>query len=80
MRGCLTMGMLLAIAALMYVVNGVIVGMVYAQISPNGPTWLQQPKVAQILMFTTPILLLAAQWWVFDVFTGWVGRLSRRRS
>lgn len=80
MRGCLTLIVLLVIASLMFIVNGVIVGMIYAQIAQDGPHWLQQPKVMQIMMFTAPLGLLAIQWWIFDIVSNWVTRLSRRRS
>ena len=80
MRGCLMLGVVLVIASLMFIVNGVIVGMVYAQIAQGGPKWLQQPKVIQIMMFTAPLGLLAVQWWVFDLISNWVSRFTRRRT
>ena len=79
LRGCLILGATLFIASLLFVVNGVVIGMVYAQISPNGPPWLREAKVAQILMFVGPIVLLVVQWWIFDFVSDRVARLGRRK-
>lgn len=80
MRGCFTMGLILLITALMFVANGVVFGMIYAQLSKTGPLWLRQEKVGQILMFVGPLVLLVGQLWLFDLVSGWVSRLSRRRA
>lgn len=75
----MALGATLFIASLLFVVNGVIIGMIYAQVSRSGPLWLKQAKVAQILMFVGPVVLLVIQWWVFDLVSDQVGRLVRRK-
>jgi len=73
--GCLIIAVTCLIASALFVANGVLVGLIYAQISPGGPDWLRHPKVGQVLMFTVPVALLVFQWWLFDFVSDRVRRL-----
>ena len=77
-RGCFTWTLILSTAAVLFFVNGVVIGMIHAKFAPDGPSLLREAKVVQILMFTGPLLLLVIQWWLFDLMSDWLSRLVRR--
>lgn len=78
LSGCLTLTAMCLFTSLMFIANGILVGMIYARVSPAGPDWLRHPKVAQVLMFTGPVALLVCQWWLFDAVSDRVRRIVKR--
>lgn len=72
--GCLLMLLACAAACLMFVANGIVFSAIYTQLAPRGPEWLRHAKVAQVLMFVTPLLMLIAEWWVLDQLRDRLGR------
>ena len=66
------------IASALFVANGVLVGLIYAQLAPLGPDWLRHPKVGQVVMFVAPVVMLVCQWWLFYFVSDRVSRLVRK--
>ena len=50
--------------------NGLLVTVIATWIRQQAGLWIQQSKVAQGIMFAGPVVLIFAEWWLFDLLTG----------
>jgi hypothetical protein len=48
------------------VLNSGLVSRFYWQLADAGPEFLRNPRVAQMLMFLGPVMLLFLEWWIVD--------------
>ena len=48
------------------VLNSGLVSRFYPEIAAAGPALLRHPRVAQMLMFLSPVVLLFVEWWLVD--------------
>jgi len=47
-------------------INSTLVQISFAWLSPLGPALLRQPRVAQLIMFAAPVVLVGLEWWLAD--------------
>ena len=76
--GCLFLLLSVLAACLMLVVNGLVVSFVLGSVALRLPEFMRQPRVVQGLLFLGPVLLLAVEWWAYDVLTDWIFPLRSR--
>ena len=62
---------------LLLAVNGILVAMIHSQMDLTEGIWVRYPRLSQAAGFTTPLLLLVAELWLFDLL---VDIASRRRT
>ncbi|GEM_PF-1998118 len=62
---------------LLLAVNGILVAMIHSQMDLTEGIWVRYPRLSQAAVFTTPLLLLVAELWLFDLL---VDIASRRRT
>lgn len=60
-------GMAIAcVTALLLLVNGSLVLLLLKGFSRSTPEWLQGPSLLQFILFTVPVIMVIAQWMVWD--------------
>jgi hypothetical protein len=55
---------LLLLICVLIVVNSVLTSMVFYAFHTSGPQWLKEPRLAQPVLFLTPLLMLCIEIWV----------------
>ena len=75
--GCLFLLLSILAACAMLIVNGLVVSFVLGSAAARLPDFMRQPRVVQALLFLGPVLLLAVEWWAYDVLTDWIFPLRR---
>jgi len=63
---------------LFLVLNSALVSRFYWEVAAAGPAFLSDPRIAQMLMFLGPVVLLFIEWWIVDFVVETVS--PRRRS
>ena len=48
------------------VLNSGLVSRFYWQLADAGPAFVRHPRIAQMLMFLGPVMLLFLEWWIVD--------------
>ena len=48
-------------------INSTLVQVLFAWLAPLGPEFFTKPRVAQLIMFTAPVVLVVFEWWLADV-------------
>jgi len=64
--GCSVLLLTGAASCIMLIVNGLVVQEVYGWVSMVGPPELRNPRVAQVVSFFLPVLLIFFEWWLLD--------------
>ena len=75
--GCLFLLLSVLAACVMLVINGLVVSFVLGSAAPRLPEFMRHPRAVQALLFLGPVLLLAVEWWAYDVLTDWIFPLRR---
>lgn len=47
-------------------INSTLVQILFGWLSPLGPEFFRRPRMAQLIMFTAPVLLVVVEWWLAD--------------
>jgi hypothetical protein len=49
------------------VLNSAVVSIFYPPLAAAGPGLLRHPRVAQMIMYLAPVVLIFIEWWIVDL-------------
>ena len=67
-----------AVTCFLLALNGILVASLYFHFNTPDASWNRYPKLAQAIVFFTPLVLVAIQWWLIDIIARTISR--RRRA
>lgn len=62
------------VTSLLLLINGSLVLMLLKAFSRSTPEWLQGPSLLQFILFTIPVIMVVAQWMMWDALRGLFSR------
>lgn len=65
------------VTCLLFIMNGMMAGVLFVRLRPLLPEWANRARYAQIFILAVPIGLILLEWFVWDWF---LDRLRRRRA
>ena len=68
---------LLLVICVLILINSILTTAIFHGFSSGGPRWLNEPRLAQPLLFLSPLLLLSIELWMGSVVGAWL-RANRR--
>jgi hypothetical protein len=54
------------------VINALLVAALYTTLSPVAPEMFRRARIAQVILFAGPVLLVFVEWWLFDLVMDWL--------
>jgi len=75
--GCGYLLTVFAVACVLFVMNGMMAGVLFVRLRPLLPEWANRARYAQIFILAVPIGLIMLEWYVWDWF---IDRWRRRRA
>jgi hypothetical protein len=70
--GCGFVLLSVVVSCVLLVLNGLIVTNVFYSSASGLPDFLRDRRASQAIVFLGPVLLLAVQWWAYDVTVDWL--------
>jgi hypothetical protein len=70
--GCGFLLLSVLVSCVLLILNGLIVSNVFYASFSGLPDFLRDRRASQAIVFLGPVLLLAVQWWAYDVAVDWL--------
>jgi hypothetical protein len=76
--GCGFLLLVVIVSCVLLALDGMIVSNVFSRVRESLPPLFKDPRWSQAIVFVGPVLLLAIQWWAYDVAVDWLRPMRTR--
>ena len=70
--GCGFIALVVVASCVLLAINGLIVSNVFSRVKDTLPPLFKDHRWSQVILFLGPVILLAIQWWAYDVAVDWL--------